>query len=1681
MGNSTSITAHELGHNLGFPHANFWETGGESAIGPGGNQEYGDPYDVMGGGSASGGTGPGHYVAKFKWYIGWIDDEHFPRVTTSGTYRIYAHDTPDATGLRGVRFQRDGALDYHLEFRRLYTSNPWLMNGIGLRWGSRTGSSSQLIDTTPGSPDGKTDSAIVIGRTFSDPDAGVHITPIRLGNTYPESIDVVLNFGTFPGNRRPSGLVSASPTVTAAGGTVTLRMEATDPDGDALAYYWDFDDGTFGANSPTVTKNWGAAGDYSVRCTVSDMKGGTYSESVLVRVGNPATFQISGRVLGPEGPVADVLIRAGSRTTYSDSDGTYTLTRLSAGSYTVSAQLYPHTFVSPFFSNPVSVGPNAANIDFISVTAPQDDVTLVANGSVWKYLANGSNQGAAWRAAAYNDAAWPSGPAQLGYGDGDEATVVSYGPDANNKYITTYFRRAFTVANSAGLTNFTLSILRDDGAAVYLNGVEVLRDNLPAGASYNTTAIDNSEDTTVVGINPSLVLPGTNVLAVEVHQVSPTSSDLSFDLSFTATTITNFSGLSAFYIASPADRAVFNEGATVTVATRALSTGHPFTRVEFFADGARIGEDTTAPFTLDWAAPSVGHHVLTARATDAASNVSTAAPVRITIERPPVETLLIAAGSEWRYLDDGSNQGSAWRQPDFDDSGWSVGPAELGYGDADEATVVRYGPSAANKYITTYFRRTFEVEDPTIITNLVLGLLRDDGAVVYLNGVEAYRNNLPAGPIAYNTLAVTAVEDDDTFLSANLDPALLVVGPNVIAVEIHQQAVNSSDISFDLRLAAQVTEPRPPGVYLAAPASGSSLEAPVSPEIAAIAMPAPGENTVSVAFYANGLLLGEDASAPYGWSWINPAPGVYSLSALALGSGGTLHTSAPVVVTITAPPAGRQLISPGAAWRYLDDGSNAGTAWRSRTFNDSGWRMGYARLGYGGDGEQTTVGYGPDATRRFITTYFRHAFTLTSLADIERLRLSLSADDGAVVYLNGAEVHRQNLGAGAVSHNSLALSDVSGAAETAFTDVALSPSTLVIGTNVIAVEVHLFRTNDTDLGFDLALVAETSPAGLGEVYLISPAEGAEFTLPGGVALEAFASAPGDTVTEVEFLANGASVGADATVPYAMNWNPLVGSYELSAVAHLAGGGSRTSAPVRITVSAPPLVVASVLTTFKPSAAQWRYLSSDAPSGWTLPDFNDSAWAQGRARLGWGLDGEATTLPSGRITHYFRSTFAVDNPALYDTLILQLQRDDGAVVYLNGFELVRSNMPNGPITASTLALATLDGRDEQEFGITTMPAAGLTAGTNVIAVELHQASATSSDGGFDLHLSGSGNTAPRVVLGSPVNNAFFAVPAVVPIEAYVWPGSGRTVARVEFFANGAKLGERTAPPYRFNWNNPVAGRHTLRARARDSFGDTIESAVASIEVGQPTVSSNFVRAGSVWKYLDTGVNLGASWAQPAFNDAGWPSGPAQLGYGDNDEATRVNFGPSSTSKYITTYFRRRFEVPPGMVFTNLTFRLLRDDGAVVWLNGREAFRSNMPASGTIAFNTLASASVGGADESTFFVTSLTITNLPVGTNVVAVEVHQNAPDSSDISFDLELIATGYAQPITPPEVALRRLEDGRVEISWPASATGWLLHSSPNLEPGSWTRVSDAPTLISGRYVVTVNPAQADTTFYRLQR
>lgn len=165
----------------------------------------------------------------------------------------------------------------------------------------------------------------------------------------------------------------------------------------------------------------------------------------------------------------------------------------------------------------------------------------------------------------------------------------------------------------------------------------------------------------------------------------------------------------------------------------------------------------------------------------------------------PTQDLLVQRSTDWRYLNDGIDQGSTWIDPQFDDSSWPMGAAEFGFGDLDEATVIK-------DYTTTYFRREFTVADPTVYEAIEIRLKRDDAAIVYLNGVEIVRDNLPDGSIEYDEPAVRPMigGSEEVFFPTYDRPSDLVVGVNVLAVELHIYpgfaGQEVQDSSFDLEL-----------------------------------------------------------------------------------------------------------------------------------------------------------------------------------------------------------------------------------------------------------------------------------------------------------------------------------------------------------------------------------------------------------------------------------------------------------------------------------------------------------------------------------------------------------------------------------------------------------------------------------------------------------------------------------------------------------------------------------------------------------------------------------------------------------------------------------------------------------------------------------------------------------------
>jgi hypothetical protein len=147
-------------------------------------------------------------------------------------------------------------------------------------------------------------------------------------------------------------------------------------------------------------------------------------------------------------------------------------------------------------------------------------------GATWRYLDSGLDPGPSWYAPGFDDSAWRSGAGQLGYGDGDEATMLARTTPSQT---SVYFRRHFPLSATPGTA--ALSLLFDDGLAVYVNGTPVFSYNVGRGLQHTAYASASEENRTLeVSIPANVLVPGDNVIAVMVKQVGPTSPDISFDL-----------------------------------------------------------------------------------------------------------------------------------------------------------------------------------------------------------------------------------------------------------------------------------------------------------------------------------------------------------------------------------------------------------------------------------------------------------------------------------------------------------------------------------------------------------------------------------------------------------------------------------------------------------------------------------------------------------------------------------------------------------------------------------------------------------------------------------------------------------------------------------------------------------------------------------------------------------------------------------------------------------------------------------------------------------------------------------------------------------------------------------------------------------------------------------------------
>nr|WP_237732379.1 alkaline phosphatase PhoX [Flavobacterium sp. UGB4466] len=151
--------------------------------------------------------------------------------------------------------------------------------------------------------------------------------------------------------------------------------------------------------------------------------------------------------------------------------------------------------------------------------------------------------------------------------------------------------------------------------------------------------------------------------------------------------------------------------------------------------------------------------------------------------------------SPWRFNDNGVQLADQWKNPGFDISAWKSGNGPLGYGDPVTTTI-------AKPLNAAYFTKDFTVNLSDLSATMELGVMRDDGIIVFLNGVEVVRDNMPAGAILYDTFSTTTVDgaNESIYNIFSIPKTNFVQGVNRISIELHNRSASSSDLRMDAYL-----------------------------------------------------------------------------------------------------------------------------------------------------------------------------------------------------------------------------------------------------------------------------------------------------------------------------------------------------------------------------------------------------------------------------------------------------------------------------------------------------------------------------------------------------------------------------------------------------------------------------------------------------------------------------------------------------------------------------------------------------------------------------------------------------------------------------------------------------------------------------------------------------------------
>ncbi|MBN1676569.1 MAG: chitobiase/beta-hexosaminidase C-terminal domain-containing protein [Kiritimatiellae bacterium] len=732
--------------------------------------------------------------------------------------------------------------------------------------------------------------------------------------------------------------------------------------------------------------------------------------------------------------------------------------------------------------------------------------------------------------------------------------------------------------------------------------------------------------------------------------------------------------------------------------------------------------------------------------------------------------VLIGKAGTWRYNDSGTNLGTGWRPASFNDSGWKQGPGPLGYGETYLNTTLSYGLDPANKHITTYFRKRFDVAvEPVTLSTLTLSARYDDGFVAYLNGQELLRRAMPAGTVTYQTLAASHEGSAYEEIDISGQAAKLVRGANVLAVEVHQTDAGSSDLVMDMSLTAAASGLSPAArpaispaeaefvgsirVTITAPTAGSTVHYTTdgrtpTPESARYT----GRFTLSAtcAVRARAYAAGYAPSAVATAHFTDATPLV-----------GFDRTGAIELESLAAPALPVRLSAPSALAATVGY-TLAGTATAGADYTLSAGTLTFA------PGETVR-----NLPLRIVDDGLREAdeTVLITLAAPVNARLGAIAaypytirdDDGPHLVPTRRMVHDLGWLSGQPSANlttnsqgsavlldyqtgkpagiSLAIDNGSGVANYGSSNPAEGTPAYDAFHGVLDCNGYITtaesRIKLTFTGLD-------------------PARAYELVLFGNRAGGYTDRLTRMTIAEVDTFVNRSSAGTEYAGPDDPSATVCTGENtqagDVVRFAEIRSAGGRLVVRVEIAGGNVAYLNALALTELEmqdnaatvPRGTVWKYRKGTAPppDGWRLPRFDAAGWPQGPAPFGYPSPGEeaeegpfGTRLDdmTGRYPCLFlRRTFEVADPCAVSAIQLDGRYDDGFILWINGQEAARVNAPEGELPFDALAASSLEPRDwSATLSGGAMPQ--LVRGANVAAVQVLNGTLGSSDLYIDLAL------------------------------------------------------------------------------------------------------------------------------------------------------------------------------------------------------------------------------------------------------------------------------------------------------------------------------------------------------------